>query len=343
MSKRDPNEAQDAYIYKAVIGGEFASFGYVQAVAQASNRQLLECLRRVKKDHSSNNWETKVSDIETQLRGRTKEVSQEQLVTCPGCGIPNFTKRGLKAHRCKGSNRPESPSMKKQKAKSVAVEVVSDKKQSDLALRQHMANALAFHQLSKNCAQYAVLYAARSGAELIQAKEACGHGQFMKWVNKHLPSIGHQCANRYMSLAEGLQAKIKTLPNYASVRNLNLLDLPDPRDLKSVEHSKVARAVQKISDGKTVTQLYLDLGIVKPRKTKSSVGTEKVRQATAALAGQVDTDKTHMAALARVWVDDLEEQFSPDRLRDRIREMHEDDINRFVTLLRSTLSFLGEK
>lgn len=26
----------------------------------------------------------------------------EELLTCPGCGTPNFTKRGLKAHVCKG-------------------------------------------------------------------------------------------------------------------------------------------------------------------------------------------------------------------------------------------------
>lgn len=31
--------------------------------------------------------------------------AQEKLVTCPGCGTPNFTPRGLKAHKCKGVPR----------------------------------------------------------------------------------------------------------------------------------------------------------------------------------------------------------------------------------------------
>lgn len=231
-----------------------------------------------------------------------------------------------------------------QKAKTVALEVLAapNPKETSLALRQHMANALAFHQLSKNCAQYAVLYAARAGAELVRAKEACGHGQFEKWVNKNLPTIGARTARRYMALAEGLQTRLKE-SNRTSVSVLNLLDLPDPRDLKAVEHSKVAQAVQKISDGKTVTQLYLDLGIVKPRKSKGAEGEEKIRKAKAQLVGTMPEDETHMAAVHKVWVNGLEEQLSTDRLRQRLQQMHEDDINRLVTVLRSALSSLGDK
>lgn len=29
----------------------------------------------------------------------------EKLLTCPGCGTPNFTPKGLKAHKCRGENR----------------------------------------------------------------------------------------------------------------------------------------------------------------------------------------------------------------------------------------------
>ena len=37
---------------------------------------------------------------------------KEQLHTRPTCGIENFTRRGLKAHRCKGINRNNTSSMK---------------------------------------------------------------------------------------------------------------------------------------------------------------------------------------------------------------------------------------
>ena len=32
-------------------------------------------------------------------------MSTETLVTCPTCNTPNFTERGLKAHRCKAMQR----------------------------------------------------------------------------------------------------------------------------------------------------------------------------------------------------------------------------------------------
>lgn len=160
----------------------------------------------------------------------------------------------------------------KTKTLVVKPEVLPAKPAKD-ELSQCAANILSLHQMAKNCANQAVMYAARCGAELNRAKEICEHGDFMKWCKKNIPEIKDRTVNKYMKLAEGITAKmLKFAPS------ANLLQLPDPRDLKATAHSKVAQAVQKIADGKTVTQLYLEFGIVKPKRTKTVRDAEELAE-----------------------------------------------------------------
>lgn len=180
--------------------------------------------------------------------------------------------------------------MSKSKALVVTAEVLpapATKPANDL--NACAANILSLHQMAKNCANQAVMYAARCGAELNHAKEICKHGQFMKWMKKNVPEISDKTAERYMKLAEGISKRVLKFDTVS-----NLLQLPDPRDLKATAHSKVAQAVQKFVDGKTVTQLYLEFGIVKPKRTKVTKDNEKL-----AAQPEQETDEERRERLSR--------------------------------------------
>jgi hypothetical protein len=173
------------------------------------------------------------------------------------------------------------------------------------------------YQLARNCAAQAVIYAAKCGAVMNQAKELVGHGKFGKWLKKHCPAVTQRTATNYMALAGQIahSAKLET------VSNLNLLELPDPRDLKDGENDRALKSVRQITQGKTLTQLYEDFGIIKPRKTKGAEVREKLGPRT----GRRHIDA---AAEARLFVDQVVEklEFTGTFLKDMLPE----DFNRLA-------------
>lgn len=116
-----------------------------------------------------------------------------------------------------------------------------------------------FHSLARQYAESAVIYAAKCGAELILLKKGIDHGQFEALVAKSF-EFGKTTAWKYMGLAENIQAKLDS-----KVHSGELLTTSD---------AKLLPALREVTDGKTLTQLYLDFGIVKGRETKL----EKVRK-----------------------------------------------------------------
>ncbi len=102
-------------------------------------------------------------------------------------------------------------------------------------------------------------YAVLAGLELNRIKAALPHGEFMKWRAKHLPEIPHRSASRYMEF----QTKLATHGQFPPVANLKLLE---NGELSDKDKDKVIKSVHDIADGKTLTQLYRDLDMVREKK-----------------------------------------------------------------------------
>jgi hypothetical protein len=123
----------------------------------------------------------------------------------------------------------------------------------------HAERIVAYHEGFQKAFGDQMSYAVLAGFELNRIKEALPHGQFMKWREKFLPQIPHRTATQYMEF----QTKLATHRQFPSVGNVKLLgngELPDK------DKAKVVEAVHQIADGKTLTQLYRDLGVIREKK-----------------------------------------------------------------------------
>jgi hypothetical protein len=106
-----------------------------------------------------------------------------------------------------------------------------------------------YHRLSQEAGKISIMAALAAGVELLRAKAEVEHGMFMSWIKNYCPDITQRTANNYMRLAEGVLAEGE-LPA--------LLEMPE-----QVRQETLAVTAESI-DAKSLTQLYLDLGIVRP-------------------------------------------------------------------------------
>jgi hypothetical protein len=113
-----------------------------------------------------------------------------------------------------------------------------------------------YHQKCLDTFGDQMAYAFLAGCELNAAKEELPHGQFMKWREQNLPELPHRTATQYMTFSEKLADGAKL----ATIANLKLLG---NGDLPQTEKEKVLKAVHQVADGKTLTQLYRDLGVIR--------------------------------------------------------------------------------
>lgn len=103
-------------------------------------------------------------------------------------------------------------------------------------------------------------YAFLAGYALNAAKESLPHGKFTDWRAANLPEIPERSAQRYMKFADQIRHTVADLP---TVGKLKLLG---NGDLNEKDKEKVLEAVHEIADGKTLTQLYRDLGVIREKK-----------------------------------------------------------------------------
>lgn len=209
-------------------------------------------------------------------------------------------------------------------------------------LRQVVANVVLFHHMANNSASQAVLFAAKCGAELNRAKEICGHGQFGKWIAKNIPEISNRTMQRYMILADTLEKKISKYDTMTNLQSIDLKALPDPRDIKSFSKCGVSEMVQKVTDGKSLSRLYEEFGIIKPRRMKKSLEEdEKIAKSKLAVKGKVSENKISKAATANRLTDEILAQATPDNIEWIIKEGTEEDINRLCKGLIDCINLFG--
>ena len=121
----------------------------------------------------------------------------------------------------------------------------------------HTIRIKAYHAGFQSAFGSQMGYAFLAGLELNAIKEALPHGGFLKWGRAHLSEIPHRSATRYMEF----QTKLATGGQCDAVANIKRLE---NGELPEAEKEKVLKAVYQAADGKTLTQLYRDLGIVRP-------------------------------------------------------------------------------
>lgn len=101
-----------------------------------------------------------------------------------------------------------------------------------------------------------------AGMELNALKAEIPHGKFMDFCARYLADVSKSSVQRYMAFADGLQPKLPTMGNLKLLTNGRI---PEK------EKEEVLKAVHDYADGKSLTQLYRDLGVIRqPEKQKHS-------------------------------------------------------------------------
>jgi len=125
--------------------------------------------------------------------------------------------------------------------------------------------AVEMHRAACGHAAAAVFCAAASGAAMLMKKQELGHGNgFTEW--KESLDMPARTCDRYMALAREMAERLSG-PYYevAGGDPIAMLAGADPDELNE-ENRMVRRAVQEVTSGYSLTQLYFDWGIVKDRR-----------------------------------------------------------------------------
>ena len=72
---------------------------------------------------------------------------------------------------------------------------------NDLTLTTLSAEINSLHRSAEHHVEQAIVYAARCGQKLIEAKAKCEHGEWLPWLKANC-EVGHPQATKYMRLAK---------------------------------------------------------------------------------------------------------------------------------------------
>lgn len=119
---------------------------------------------------------------------------------------------------------------------------------NDLTLNTLAQEINALHYSAEHHAGQAVVYAARCGQKLIEAKEACIHGQWLPWLEAN-SQVNQQQSNKYMNLAKGMPELLNSNHHHSG----NLPSINAAIALLSAPEEVKQQAVEKQSAGEKVT------------------------------------------------------------------------------------------
>lgn len=135
---------------------------------------------------------------------------------------------------------------------------------------KRVASVLHLHQIVMASASQMAVAAAKAGLEFKALKKEIGHGGWEEFYAKHFEAhVTLRTAQKYMALADGLKGKV--LKNESGGSFLKLLDSA-PSALSEKEQATLTKAVAKAMDGKQLSELYQDMGIVKKPQGSGAKG-----------------------------------------------------------------------
>jgi hypothetical protein len=113
-----------------------------------------------------------------------------------------------------------------------------------------------YHAASRKSAEDHIIYSFLCGGRLESLKASCKHGEFISLIKANIPELSNGAQDRHRQTYKAISSKFPT------VGNLEPKLLPGPgADSKAKE--KFMSAVHENFDGKTITAIWRDLGIVK--------------------------------------------------------------------------------
>jgi len=211
----------------------------------------------------------------------------------------------------------------------------------------HAERVVNFHLAGKAHASAAVFCAAAAGAVMLQKKKELGHGKgFQDWKkNLCLPDgtpISLRTADNYLALAKQMVERIKALPKTqrvaflppgantkaiakadAATSMVETLASFDPAKTEELRQQALESALQEITAGQFLTQLYFDWGIMRPPKT----GYQKHHPTTKT------PDELYQEAVEATWRE-LEQQLVNEGLQSKTYAfLNRDDIERIQGVL----------
>lgn len=206
-------------------------------------------------------------------------------------------------------------------------EVMPAERHNSEAMRLAANQAIQAHMMTKAGAQMFAVGAIACGHIMSTAKERLIHGQFEAWESKYLKSIPRSTRKRYMQMFTAWK-----LSENGKCPAVGHLLSAAPADLTQNHIQRIAPQIIEVLDGRTFAELGRELGVFKPRETRSVRAGRRIGK----LTGDKEVDHQH---LARLWVEDLE------RITGEAENyptwLSSDDLNRAIRALVTALSKLG--
>ena len=144
-----------------------------------------------------------------------------------------------------------------------------------------------FHRVTKEAGRISIAAAFYAGIELAKVKANIGHGAFQGWV------------------ASNCEVKYRTAHNYIHMVTMyfmnNGIELADMLDASDVQRQEAITQVIENCESNSLTEIYVDLGIVK--KSKSNLGGKREgagrprKQSAEELAKQAEEVAKHAAGV----------------------------------------------
>ncbi len=191
----------------------------------------------------------------------------ETLHTCPVCLTPNFTERGLRAHKCKGGTRlnPETG----------LVDVIEhdpwDRPRQllegiSLAVRISIAGqVLLGHELATLKKDMGFTHGSQK--RFSPSGKVFHLEQTWPDLVKEKLGISYKTANNFIDCFEAAKVRLKKLGHLGTLpdgtKKLELLFTARPSGLSDDDRATLAKAVDKLVDGDTQRELLQDLKIIK--------------------------------------------------------------------------------
>lgn len=137
------------------------------------------------------------------------------------------------------------------------------------SMPERISKIREYHESAQAALGQGAMYIILTGFELCAVRAAIEHGQWQSWVEKNCP-FSYPTAMRYITVAE---RKYKDIPNLSHVRDFALGI--SPHLLESGQRQELIEAVKNATDGETVRQMYLDLGMIKGPPTSTATSGPK--------------------------------------------------------------------
>ena len=129
----------------------------------------------------------------------------------------------------------------------------------DRTLSERAAAVNWHHHAALATAAQAAMHAVLAGLELLAAQEEVEHGGWLAWVEANCECTA-RTSQKYMLLADRVKGRM-----VAGGEGGRLLLEAAPSDLTAEDRDRLLSSVAGFVDGATLTELYLDYGIIKGR------------------------------------------------------------------------------